>query len=114
MVPRPLHGCQARPPQGTRRSMARLLLRGLAGCVPGVGLSPLPSRRTMGHLRGGYRGWLDEEDTMRRAIWLARLSSVLLVASLLASACAGAAPWSSGGGQKPSELKIAMVDFMSG
>lgn len=51
---------------------------------------------------------------MRRAVRLARLLSALLAASLLASACAGAAPWSSSGGQKPSELKIAMVDFMSG
>src|SRR5713226_9287666 len=51
---------------------------------------------------------------MRGAERLFRLSGCVLVAALLVAACMPGAPASSGGGQKPSELKIAMVDFMSG
>src|SRR5438034_1949014 len=50
---------------------------------------------------------------MRRAAQLPRLVGLVLVAALLWTACTPGGP-SSGGGQKPSELKIAMVDFMSG
>ena len=53
------------------------------------------------------------EETMRRAAQLPRLVGLVVVAALLWTACTPGGP-ASGGGQKPAELKIAMVDFMSG
>jgi branched-chain amino acid transport system substrate-binding protein len=50
---------------------------------------------------------------MRRVACLPRPLGFLLATALLASACLPGGP-GAGSGQKPSELKIAMVDFMSG
>src|SRR5437870_285467 len=51
---------------------------------------------------------------MPRGLWFRsfRHATALLMVGLLASACVPANPLASG--QKPSELKVAMVDFMSG
>src|SRR5215216_4640846 len=49
---------------------------------------------------------------MRRGPRLPTILSAVLLLGLLASACVPGAPGTGGG--KPSELKIAMVDFMSG
>src|SRR5215210_258061 len=49
---------------------------------------------------------------MRKGHRLPTILSAVLMLGLLASACAPGAPGTGGG--KPSELKIAMVDFMSG
>src|SRR5215211_8878141 len=49
---------------------------------------------------------------MRRGPRLPIMLSAVLMLGLLASACVPGAPGAGGG--KPSELKIAMVDFMSG
>lgn len=55
---------------------------------------------------------------MVRAARLPRVVSLMVGVGLLAAACAPQAPAGGGGGagaaQKPAELKVAMVDFMSG
>ncbi len=50
---------------------------------------------------------------MQRAAQLPRVLSLVVGLALVWTACAPGAP-SSGGAQKPAEIKIAMVDFMSG
>jgi branched-chain amino acid transport system substrate-binding protein len=51
---------------------------------------------------------------MRRAAQLPRLVGLVVVAALLWTACAPGGPSPGSSAQKPAELKIAMVDFMSG
>src|SRR5919204_1451455 len=53
-----------------------------------------------------------EESAMPMGIRWPALGSTLLALGLLSAACVPGAPGTSG--QKPSELKVAMVDFMSG
>src|SRR5438105_6105149 len=61
----------------------------------------------MGYLSAG-----SEDVALKMAIRLPGFLSILFVAALLLNACLPGTPGAGGG--KPSELKIAMVDFMSG